>query len=1280
MITHEKLGPYRLVEELGRGGMAVVYRGVHLETGQVAAIKTVFLPRGNRLAGLRAEVQALKRIQHPGVVRILDSGLDEWLPWYAMELLEGQTLKMYSQNLWRVSMAGDGGESPTILSDITPTALSTDTGTFELDTHAQTPARRAGPGGLPAAVKTRPHAAAGRLPEVLSMVGRFCRPLSYLHGCSIVHRDITPGNLFIRTDGSPVIMDFGLVSRIGDAFGREVIEIGGKALGTVAYMSPEQIRGQFVDARSDLYSLGCILYELLTGRVPFDGGTDNEILGMHLVRVPKAPSEIVDGLPREIEELVMRLLAKQPKDRPGYAHDVASVLSAAGGSDDPVLDRMECEYLYRPQFTGRETLHARFISHLHATKDGSGRCTVVSGGSGMGKTRFAKVIAREATIRGMRVIAGECTPFSTLAGADSARGAPLHAFHRLFVTLADYCQEHGQAAADRLLGKHGKILSAYEPALKFLPGQEQYPEPVELPAQAARRRVLNALRDALAQFAEDRPLLLIIDDLQWADELSLGFLVYLGESFFKQHPIMVLATNRTEAIGDALREVLDRPWIEATVLDPLDEEAVSAIACDMLAVPTLPKEYVDVLARRSAGSPFFVSECLRALVAERYLYRRRGVWQLKAGGHGRMSPESVLPETLLDLIRRRLGRLGAVTREIVEAAAVLGRETDVDLLLQVHGGAKDTASQGLREAIATQIFEEVPDERVRFTHDQLREVTYDGIPPERRRQLHAAAAAAIEGKYQVKSTFTQLYSAMAMHLSHAGNLQQAIDYVDKAGTLALASFANDAAVRAFTEALELDAQIGHQASVLVRTRWLRQRASALIGLGRSAEAIGSALQALELLGWPMPRSKHGMLLGLLGQMARRSVRFIMPSKTIQRAAEERALLLEASRVYQLLVPLFSFTTGNVLQLVYASFSHLSIADMTDSPAEIAHAYINAHVMTGLIPILPLARAYGRHAHAAIRRTDDKVVRSWVYLLSSIFATGVGAWDQAFGHATMAASIAEEIGFLRRWEEAQGVLGIARFLHGDFERAIETSHQRLSDAALRGDTQTQIWASSGLAQVYLILGDKEGALKAAEWAGRCIDKQHGRNEKIFGYGVLAMAYLRNGDHRRAREVAEKGATAIREGRPSAHYCIHPYSCVTEVFLELLEQERCDSLVQRAQVEKLAKDMCAEMRRSAAIYPVHRPRCWLLNGRYAFWQGDERRAKRLLAKSLREARELDMVYDQGLAEAALARTVPLGSAERRQAMLRAHDLFAKVKAGHELRGLEAELTAGAPGAHR
>ena len=167
--------------------------------------------------------------------------------------------------------------------------------------------------------------------ELLGLIQELCGPLTFIHARGIVHRDLKPSNILIRSNGTPVLMDFGLASRFAGSAGRESVDLEGEMRGTPAYMAPELLGGTAViDARSDLYSLGCILYEIVTGERLFAGATVEECVRSHLHRQPVPPSELA-AIPPRLNDLVLRLLAKNPRERIGHADDIAAILAEIRG-------------------------------------------------------------------------------------------------------------------------------------------------------------------------------------------------------------------------------------------------------------------------------------------------------------------------------------------------------------------------------------------------------------------------------------------------------------------------------------------------------------------------------------------------------------------------------------------------------------------------------------------------------------------------------------------------------------------------------------------------------------------------------------------------------------------------------------------------------------------------------------------------------------------------------------------------------------------------------------
>jgi serine/threonine protein kinase/tetratricopeptide (TPR) repeat protein len=722
--------------------MGVVYRAVHQQTGQEAALKTVRVPHEGLLQAIRREIHALARIRHPGVVHVLDEGVEQGLPWYAMELVRGKTLQRHCAEL-ATSQGSGSGSTGWLEPDRGWWTHSLEAATAQQPV-PQTVVGAAGPGALPVtaaegsafaqpSARMKLPAAGGALAEVLTLMRRLCSPLAFLHGEGIVHRDLKPDNVLVRHDDMPVLVDFGLMAQFSGELSRETLAAFGAAGGTLAYMAPEQGRGELVDARADLYALGCILYELVTGHRPFQGTTPVQLLYQHFEATPVAPSELVDGVPAALEELILGLLSKDPRDRPGHAGAVAAALGELGAEDGLASTGPRPRaYLYRPGFAGRSEALSELRRHLEGLEGGAGDLVLVGGQSGIGKTRLILELARQTRLSRVQVLVGECAP----------GGAPLQALRGPLQVVADRCREKGLEETERLLGRRGKLLALYAPSLAGLPGQEAYPEPAELPAEAARLRLFVYLADSLAALAEDRPVLLLLDDLHWADELTLRWLeLALETRRLERGALLVVGTYRTEEVDAPLQRLLGRPGVARLELGRLEEPSLGAMVGDMLGLRQPPERFIRFVGEQSEGNPFFAAEFLRTAVGEGLLGRDElGRWQAGEGGYERLP----LPGSVRDLVGRRLDGLPATARELVQVASVLGRDAEESLLLEVARLGGPEAMEAVESLLARQVLEEAADGRLRFVHDKIREVAYERIVAERRQELHRAAAEAIE--------------------------------------------------------------------------------------------------------------------------------------------------------------------------------------------------------------------------------------------------------------------------------------------------------------------------------------------------------------------------------------------------------------------------------------------------------------------------------------------------------------------------------------------------------
>jgi tetratricopeptide (TPR) repeat protein len=595
----------------------------------------------------------------------------------------------------------------------------------------------------------------------------------------------------------------------------------------------------------------------------------------------------------------------------------------------------------------------------------------------------------------------------------------LQALRGPLVAVADRCRERGLAETERLLGRRGKVLAAYEPALSGLPGQEAYPEPVELPADAARLRLFSYLADTFAALAEEpqrssskqqaaiggsgsrsqleatghgagsgsdgsrlaagsrsqleatghgagsgferlsehlgsvlhpsqesgdpearrsakslderthsprvrekeelwfqnpdpgsriasdgsrlsarSPLILLLDDLQWAEELTLGFLEHWlrvlaagGEA-----PLLVVGAYRSEEVGaqsgGPLQRLLESPGVEAVPLGRLEEPAVASIVGDMLALEPAPRLFARHLARHSEGNPFFVAEYLRAAVAEGLLWREQGVWQVAEptgqaeGGARREEPAGTkqtfagarsdasrrataadyeampLPTTLRDLVSKRLDGLGRDARRLAEAAAVLGRESDLAVLGPMLGTRREAPPHdealldALDELLRRQVLEVPTPGRLRFVHDKIREVAYMRLRKDRRKSLHRAAAESITSGAGLISPAEQMAS-LGHHWEQAGKPEDARPCYLNAARRARHHHDYAESERLYRAYLRLTRELTIESVVARRdlVEWiLRMR-------GRYDEALQEGLRTLEEAGRLGDRRLEGQCLG-----------------------------------------------------------------------------------------------------------------------------------------------------------------------------------------------------------------------------------------------------------------------------------------------------------------------------------------------------------------------------------------------------------------------------------
>ncbi|MBN2191682.1 MAG: protein kinase [Polyangiaceae bacterium] len=802
-----QIGDYRVEHVLGQGGMGIVYAAAHERTGTRAALKTVVSVSSANVAQLRREIFTLAHLRHPGVVRILDHGISNGMPWYAMELIDGATLKDVFAAWW----AGQALVMPYVhcASSVRPendrTPAPTVTGVVRSDVQATLPIA-CGDYPLvvcdsePRTVRRRP-AAGGNLSEALALIRDVCDVLAFLHGEGVIHRDLKPSNVFVRDNGQPVLADFGLADELGGRAGREVLGRSDSVMGSFPYMSPEQIEGEVLDARCDLYSVGCLLYTAVTGHPPFLG-TIERIASAHLHELPLPASSWVTGVPEDLDELIGALLIKDPRRRFGYAEDVAAALDCLGAKPRSWQSELPAHraYLYRPPFVGRREPFEKLAKRLRGVFSADGGLVFVGGESGVGKTRLALEAANCARDCGVMVVTGICATVATAVGDPSVQDQPLRPVGALLEAVADRWLEADAEERERLLGGRAALVAPYSAAVAALPGVDQLPKPPPLPVELAKERLYDAVSTTLRALGNLCPVVVILEDLQWADELTLGLLEYLARRKPKGLRGVIVGTYRSDECSERLRALVGSGMVEHYLVPRMSDEEVGQMTSGMLNCP--PEGLVSFLANHSAGNPFFVAEYLRSALHSGALVRTpTGGWRVAETDAWAPPYESLpLPQALQQVVELRLRRLRESTRGVLETAAVMGRRIDIPALKLATELDEERLLDVLDETERAFVWEVGPDGAYRFAHDKLRELPLAELDGDRRRFLHGLVAEAIERAYAASDELKAHHAAIGHHWAAANEPARAAPHLLAGGDAARDAHAIDEAIRLYDAA------------------------------------------------------------------------------------------------------------------------------------------------------------------------------------------------------------------------------------------------------------------------------------------------------------------------------------------------------------------------------------------------------------------------------------------------------------------------------------------------
>jgi ABC-type transport system substrate-binding protein len=744
---------YEIVGELGRGGMGVVYRGRDPLLSREVAIKLV---SSAELAPdieerFQREAQIVAQMDHPAIVPIHDLGRHEGSLFFVMPLVSGT-------NLLRL---------------IREQSL--------------------------------------RLGEVVDIGIQAADALDYSHARGVVHRDIKPANIMVaREEGAGVrvrVMDFGLAHATSESR----LTKTGTLVGTVAYLSPEQVVSRSFDTRSDIYSLGTVLYECVVGEPPFTGEVQS-ILYRIVHEIPQAPRALGAEIKEELQDIILRCLEKDPGKRFPKAGQLAEALRRhrSGLASDEFRMSMVASpsrMIQRPAlspFIGREREFAELQRRLNAAIAGDCQFAVVAGEPGTGKTRLLEELKNLALARKIRVLYGRFI--------EQDRAFPYQGFYELIADSFRARDAGSSAERPDFSDLAGELIALF-PQLSEITelrsaasgetrggtvtgGAERKPED--------RIQIFELFARTLTRIAGGKPMVMILENLHGA-EVSLEALQYIVRRLGPTPTLIVGSYRQTETdkrhpLTRMLDSFADDPRFVSLTLGPFSPSEHQALVESLVGSPRVARDLARRLRDATEGNPFFTKELVRSLMESGGIQRDdTGAWSFSK--EAEISADA-LPSTIQQAVEKRVERLPEELRALLSVAAVLGKTFDARDLEALAEETKDI-DDAIERLIGEGILEEEREsrgDRLTFASGIVRDVLYGSLSRRRRRSLHRKFAELLEARFAGR--LERVYPELVHHFSQADVADKTVEYGMKLARKSLDAFSPDDTIRVAKIAIE----------------------------------------------------------------------------------------------------------------------------------------------------------------------------------------------------------------------------------------------------------------------------------------------------------------------------------------------------------------------------------------------------------------------------------------------------------------------------------------------
>ena len=1059
-----------------------------------------------------------------------------------------------------------------------------------------------------------------------------------IHASGAQHRGLRPANVILAAADEPT---GATVVDLGWGIAQQVETARERSIEAAAYVSPEQagLLDYDVSDASDLYSLGIVLFECLAGEPPFKGASVGSILLQHMTTAVPRLRRVNPWIPRALDEIVQRLVRKDPRDRYQSAAAVladlnrlADALDAGRADPDVVVGLSDVRRtLVEPAFVGRRNELDTFVNSLSETREGRGRVISIEGESGGGKSRLLAEIMQRATEEGLWVFRGQGTtdvgqkPFQVLEGV--AQGILVQA--RSEPAWADWLR--------RALGSHVEAITAalpqLAPVLQSAQAQRLGPE-----AFGEARSIEALVRMLEILGASERPALVVLDDCQWSDSMTIRLITQWSARRRGADPchVLLVVSYRAEDVpaDHALRRIRPAAHLRLAGLGPAEtRQLLESMA------GRLPDEAVSEITRLSDGSPFMATAVLRGLVESERLVADDQGWRIDPRGIS----EIRFSRHAGAMLTRRIELLPPTTADLLSIGAVLGKEFELHLAAALTDQSPSETMQAVDEARRRHLIWMRPSgDSCVFVHDQIRAALLARLTPERRRELHHSAA------LHLMDQSPDRVFELAYHFDAAGNSRRALDYALAAAERARAQHALEIAEQQYRIAQRGAGVVSTPAAVQFRVTEglgdvlmlrgyyddaeLLFRQAAGLASGSLAEAqirgkLGELAlkrgdmetatvlfeEALRTLGCRVPARMPAVVLKLLGEVAVQALHSILPRVFVgrwQRKPPDEELL--ACRLFSRLAHGYWFVRGKA-QVLWAHLRGMNLAERYQPTLELAQSYSEHAPAMSLVPWFSRGVAYAQRSLEIRRALNDVWGQGQSLSYMGVVLYVAARFRECVEKSREAVRLLERTGDFWEVHIARYQMAAALYRLGEHREAVQEARLIQQSGLELGDEQASgisldVWARASAGKIPDDILRREVARERHDAQGTA--------QVLLGAGVQLIHANRAGD---AASVFEQALRIARQhGVMNGYVAPNLAWLATALRLQAAEDRSC-TLGFRSRLLRRANQAARRALCIARRFPADLPHALRERALILAMLGRERRARRLLERSAAIARK-------------------------------------------------------------